>query len=351
MSKDIHYEEIRRMYYDPKNGYIGADKLFHKLKYQGITRNEIKTFIKNQEVYQIHKTVYANGSFIAPYALYEFQIDLIYLEDTHLNDTSYGLCCIDVFSKKADIELMKRKDEANTVQAMTKIFKRMGIPEFIYSDEGTEFKSSEFKKLCQNNKVDIIYTLRHAPVVERFNRTIKAILYKYLNVSKSKTITNVLPLILDNYNSSYHKTIKMAPNDVTDSNENEVYLNIQSVSNTVKREPVNIGDTVRVLLKEKAFNKKYKPSWSTTLHKVTQIPDEDTLYYKVEDLPKGYLRPYIMKINNHESENVEPLLENTREGHLKQIAKDRPKRENQPFETIAKSRTRREIKKPDKYTF
>ena len=343
-----HTEMIRKMYYDPSNGFISAEKLFHKLKSQGITRLEVEKFIKNQEVTQIHQTVNTSGSFIAPYSLYEFQVDLIYLDDTHLNDASYGLCCIDVFSKKADIELMKRKDEADTVEAMKKIFKRMGTPEFIYSDEGSEFKSSEFKKLCQDNQVDIIYTLRHAPVVERFNRTIKGILYKYLNSSKSKTIINVLPLILKNYNSSYHKTIKMAPNDVNEDNENEVFLNIKSVSNTVEREPIHIGDTVRVLLKEKAFDKKYKPSWSTTLHKVTKTPDDDTVYYKVENQRKGYLRPYIMKITNHEKTDIEPMLENTREGNLRRINKDKPKRENQPFETIAKTKPRRTIKKPDK---
>ena len=55
-----------------------------------------------------------------------------------------------------------------------------------------------------DNNIEIIFTLGHAPMVERFNRTLKELLNKYLQSTNSKTITNVLPKILNNYNSSYH---------------------------------------------------------------------------------------------------------------------------------------------------
>ena len=42
-------------------------------------------------------------------------IDLIYLENKHLNKASYGLVCIDIFSKKGDVELMKKKTAKETV--------------------------------------------------------------------------------------------------------------------------------------------------------------------------------------------------------------------------------------------
>ena len=89
----------------------------------------------------------------------EYQIDLIYLENKHLNQASYGLCCIDVFSKKADVELMKRKDEKSTLEALKNVIKRMNKPYSIYCDEGSEFTNKEFKKYCEDNDIELIITL------------------------------------------------------------------------------------------------------------------------------------------------------------------------------------------------
>ena len=44
-SEDI----IKKAYYDPDTGFIGMDKLYRKLKPQGITRFQIKTFVENKK--------------------------------------------------------------------------------------------------------------------------------------------------------------------------------------------------------------------------------------------------------------------------------------------------------------
>ena len=46
---------IYNAYYDPKTGFQSGEKLYRKLKDKGITRNQIKDFINNQEVHQLHK--------------------------------------------------------------------------------------------------------------------------------------------------------------------------------------------------------------------------------------------------------------------------------------------------------
>ena len=55
----------------------------------------------------------------------------------------------------------------------------------------------------KENKIEVIFSLTHAPMVERLNRTIKELLEKYLQATGTKTITNVLPKIIKNYNNSY----------------------------------------------------------------------------------------------------------------------------------------------------
>src|SRR5207248_9076079 len=114
--------------------YKTLKKLGHK-----ISRDEIKKFLDKQEIVQTsRKNVGSLGSFVPPYPLYEFQIDLIYLENNHLNKASYGLVCIDTFSKKGDVELIKRKSAPEVAIAMEKLIKKIGTPEIIFSDEGSE---------------------------------------------------------------------------------------------------------------------------------------------------------------------------------------------------------------------
>ena len=246
MSKS-NEELIREVYYDPLTGFSGVNKTFMTLKKQGhnISRKEIQQFIKKQEIAQTtKKNVGKSGSFIPPHPLYEFQIDLIYLENKKLNKASYALVCIDTFSKKADIELMKRKSAQETTRAMGEILKRMGIPKYIYADEGKEYDNELFMNLMNEKGIELIFTLTHAPMVERLNRTIKELLHKYLQATGTKTITNVLPKIMQNYNNSYHSTIQMAPNEVNESNQAQVYNNIAKKANIKLREPINVGDRV-----------------------------------------------------------------------------------------------------------
>jgi hypothetical protein len=45
-------KQIKDIYYDPEQGFVGIDKIYRKLKEKGIkaTRNQISEVIKKQEV-------------------------------------------------------------------------------------------------------------------------------------------------------------------------------------------------------------------------------------------------------------------------------------------------------------
>src|SRR2546421_7576668 len=100
-------ELIRKAYYDPLIGFTGVNKLYKYFQQQeqyNITLNDIKKFLKKQEIYQTSKKNYGKlNSFIPQHPLQEFQVDLIYLENKHLNKASYGLVAIDAFTKKATV--------------------------------------------------------------------------------------------------------------------------------------------------------------------------------------------------------------------------------------------------------
>jgi len=61
-----------------------------------------------------------------------------------------------------------------------------------------------------------------AAVVERFNRTIKTRLWTYMSDRGSVRWLDVLVKLVDAYNHSYHRSIGMAPTDVTERDQERI---------------------------------------------------------------------------------------------------------------------------------
>lgn len=305
---------LKEYYYDPEKGFTGATKLFKRLREDGhtdIKMEEIKDFLDRQEINQINRRQYRQQSFIPHYMYQQYQIDLVELKNKGLNkDFSYAFMCIDSFSKRASVEPMKSKTGKSAAVAFENILQRMGetssvekkktiYPESVYCDEGSEFLNKDFKDLLDRHSIELTVTSTHAPIVERLNRTFSTMLDTALQTFKIKTFTTLLQPILDNYNSSYHKTIEMAPNQVTEENSDAVYDAIWRHSlKRYKREKISVGDQVRALLKVKSFKKGYSPKYSEKIHTVTEI---DGKYYTLDEKVKGekkrkYLRFALQKV-------------------------------------------------------
>ena len=94
-------------------------------------------------------------------------------------------------------------------------------------------------------------------VVERFIRTIKNKIYKHM-ISISKNVyIDKLDDIVNEYNNTYHTTIKMKPIDVKDN----TYINIHKEINN-KDPKFKVGDRVRISKYKNIFAKGYTPNWS-----------------------------------------------------------------------------------------
>lgn len=354
-------ELVKKYYYDPTTGFVGINKLHKKIikEIPNITKEKIKEILDKQEIYQISKKNNQKlNSFIPTFPLQEIQVDLIYIEDKHLNKARYALTAIDIFTKKGHIELLKKKDEENIIAATEKILKILGIPEMVYCDEGSEFTSTAFRNLMKKNNIKLITNIAHATFVERFNRTIKEMIYKYLQSTNSKTIVNILPKIIDNYNNSYHTSIGMAPNEVTKENQHTVQLNLIKHANQKEREKLNVGDSVRHMVKQKSFAKGYRPKFSNQVYKIEKA---DGNYFYLGGLSRGYLPSELKKIDKVEKNPNPPDLQGTREGHLKELAQrpiseesikeserlEKERREN----PLALTRPKRNIKAPDRLKY
>ena len=62
-----------------------------------------------------------------------------------------------------------------------------------------------------------IHNERKSVVTERFIRTLKTKMYKYMTSVSENIYINKLDNIVDEYNNAYHRTIKMEPVDIKDN--------------------------------------------------------------------------------------------------------------------------------------
>ena len=267
--KDISADQeefLANLYLDPETGLRGAAALYEEVKKkgmaytsknkEGITSSQVKEWYKSLETTQIHEKSTGYNSFIPEHPRDQYQIDLVEMKKKWSNNgNKYCFVCVDTFSKKADMIPMKKKDTATSVTAMKEIFKNMGKPKTIYCDQGSEFTNNEFRKLLDDNGVELILSSSHAPFVESFNRTMKTRMQTYMDTYKTANWTESLKDLLLAYNNTKHTSTKIAPNDINKSNEELARINMTRRAHTKNYKDIVEGDEVR-LAKYTKFQKR-----------------------------------------------------------------------------------------------
>ena len=167
------------------------------------------------------------------------------------------LCIIDNFSEYACVVPLKGKKGISIVDAFQKILnKSERKPNKIWVDKGSEFYNNSFKKWLQDNDIEM-YSIHNEgkPVVaERFIRTLKQKIYKYMTSISKNVYIDKLNDLVDEYNNTYHKTLKMKP-DV----KNNTYIDFEKEVNN-KDPKFKTGDHVRISKYKNIFAKRYMPN-------------------------------------------------------------------------------------------
>jgi hypothetical protein len=271
---DTQIQLLQNLYNDASLGLTTGQKLYNHLKANGetgYTLTKINEFLKSLEVNQVLTKRRGNISFVAEGPLEQFQIDLVYMPKSWFNNGfKYIFCCVDVFSKKADMIPLKDREQTTTTKAFEKILNNLGIPKTIYSDQGSEFKNASFQKLLDKHNIQIIFALGHASFVESFNKTMKNRMMKYMKLKNTDNWSKIVSPVLDAYNNSPHSTTKIAPNKVNKDNEIQVLMNISKRAKKGTYPKLEVGDNVRVPVIHKQ-KKGYKDSFSMEMHKIEDV--------------------------------------------------------------------------------
>ena len=120
-------------------------------------------------------------------------------------------------------------------------------------------------------------------VAERFIRTLKNKLYKHMTATGKNVYYDVLDDVVNEYNNTKHRTIKMQPVDVRDNNNKRVYID----KHNEKSARFNVGDRVRISKFKNIFAKGYTPNWSSEIFIVDKINDTVPYTYNLKDLNDG----------------------------------------------------------------
>lgn len=215
------------------------------------------------------------------------QADLIELPPDR--GMKYALTVIDTFSKMAYVRPLKTKTGSEVTKAMKSVLHQAeGLVKNLQVDNGKEFYNNEMTRMLEHYNVNrySTFSVMKAAIVERFNRTIKRKIYQQFSLRGNYKWVDIIDGLVDEYNRTKHRTIKMAPIDVSEENEQhllDTVYNYKRIIEISKKLKFKVGDHVRLSKYKHVFEKGYLPSWTTEIFKISKIQYTNPTTYLLID--------------------------------------------------------------------
>ncbi len=323
-------ELLKAIYYDPETGLQGAASLYQKAheKDPKITRKVVTEWLKKQEVSQVHAPREEVKHYFPIKSNYKDHIHQADLMDVSAQAHSNGgvnflLCVVDIWTRYAWVRALKNKESKTVNSAYADILSEGRKPEIMMSDNGSEFISRTFRKLREDQNIKASFSEpgdhHRMGLVERFNKTIRGWITKYMTAYRTKKWIDALDKLVKNYNNTVHSSTGAKPQDASDHPDKygkKIEARIKDKEDRARNEltTFRVGDEVRSLKNKIQFEKGAIPKWSTELRKVTGFlagkrymldNDKSYLYYQLRHLGKVEQAPEHIK-EEEEKEVIEP---------------------------------------------
>jgi hypothetical protein len=276
---DDQQKQLQKLYYDPQQGLTHSSKLHKKI--DGISLAQIKKFIKEQEVGQLYKYSHRKQFYPITAPPHSYQADLIFMKEKHINNGyDTALTLIEITSRRGYCYPMKGK----TTQAVVKAYSAFLKVHNLTTDLGSEFKSHTFKAIVTKWKTKHVMADEgdHSKMglIERFNRTVKALMSKYMTAYKTKKWIDAISDLMVNYNHTVHSSIGYAPADVGAKEGALIRINARAKTRKIdESKNLNVGDKVRVRKKKGLFKKEGR-RWSDEIY---TIIEDNVKSFKIDD--------------------------------------------------------------------
>ena len=155
----------------------------------------------------------------------------------------------------------------------------------MWVDAGTEFKGS-FSTLCHKNEIELYKTFseKKTAFAVRNIRSLKNLIYKYLEVKWTYSFTNQLQSFVQTINSRVNRVTKLAPNKVTKKDFPYLLsLIFNDSANLVRLPKFYVGNFVRISKTDLPFRKGYKQTITNKVFEIYDIPTTNPSNYSLID--------------------------------------------------------------------
>ena len=331
--------KIKELYNNPKTGLVGSKKFHKKLHEKGISidKENLKEILSSIPAYSLHKQLkkrIKRRKIIVFRVFEQLQADLVEINKANLTineNISYLLNVIDVLSKYAWTFPLKNKSGEEVKKAFEKLFREVK-PEKIQVDKGTEFYNKVVKDFLKKNDVILFSTESDmkASIVERFNRTFKMMITRYMESKQTGKYSHIVNDIIENYNNSYNSSIGMKPIDaINPKNFRVLFRNYYTghFFEKTKEPKLKANDIVRISSHKNVFEKETSVNWSIELFKIKKFFYTNPISYELEDLnnePIGgrFYEDELQKVPEYllkEPFEIEEILKTRKRGGITEV--------------------------------
>ena len=329
---------LKSLYYDSSNsgGFGSFSKLSRIIKRDAkfqITGTKLRNWLAKQENYTKHRSLkrkFPTLKVISPHKNYQWDGDTMNMTryGKHNSGYSYILILIDITTRHLWTKPLKTLTGKEMVSALKSIF-AIDKPRKIRTDSGSEFKNKLVESLLRTRDVDFFTTKneKKANYAERVIKTLKSKLVRILNFKNSQRWIDDLSNSTKAYNGSYHRSIRMTPDNAMKTSDDELWMMQHEWKPLVpaKSFQMAVGDRVRLSHIRKPFDREYDEKWTD---EVFQITDRT----RKSNIPIYWLKDY----------DNDPILGSFYQSELQKISLD--DETTYKVERIIKKRTRRGVK-------
>ena len=225
------------------------------------------------------KNITSKRQTISKGIFYQIQVDLADMASLkhHNSHFTFILTAIDVFSRFAFAIPIKRKTGKEVVRALHIIFQQSPEIKLVQSDQGKEFLNQDVYKFLQSKGATLFYTNSgmKASIVERFNRTLKTYMFRYFTANHTLRYIDILQDLVNAYNNRVHRSLGVAPVNVTSANERVIRKKLYGETFKKHRKKAKAifsrNDRVRIAKQRGIFTKGYLPKFSKDIYTVRLV--------------------------------------------------------------------------------
>lgn len=347
MNKKNVRKVLSDIYFDVKNpgSFGGVNKLYVEAKkvLPELELSTVERFLSGENAYTLHKPVvhkFKRNKIIVSRINEQFEADLVDMINFSRANKGfkYLLVIIDCFSKVLYVFPLKNKTHVSVVKSFKKLFEDVK-PEKLRTDRGLEFDNKQMRKFLEDNDVTFFTsndTKIKCAIVERVNRTLKSKMFRYFTQNNTRKYIDILPDLVSSYNNSYHRSIKMAPNNVNKENENQVFKNLygaESVKELLFRDgsdfhrksEIKPDDKVRVKLNiNPTLHKSHYPLWSDKVYEVSKVTNKPVaknyqLNFESEKQRQSFYPKEIQKIDANVVFRIEKVIKKRKRNGIEEL--------------------------------